>query len=106
MRTLVLILVFGAMGLSPFFLGGTVEARRDLGVPPDRCIEVVQDQIEELLAAGPIAHLPPGILKLGLECIPEEGWWATPLVPGTNVPGIEMVPLTHVDGQNPTDGDF
>ena len=101
MRTLVLILVLGAAGLSPLFLGGTAEARRDLGVPPDRCIEVVQDQIAELLASGPIAKLPPGILKMGLECIPREGWWANPLVPGTNVPGIEMVPLTHVDGQMP-----
>jgi len=106
MRILVLIFVFGAMGLSPFLLSGKAEARRDLGVPPERCIEVVQDQIEELLASGPISHLPPGLLKMGLECIPEEGWvWAHPLVPSLEIPvGVPVqVQEQHQDDKTDLD---
>jgi len=104
MRILVLILVFGAMGASPLFLSGA-SAQRSADIVIERCIERVQDEIEAMQADGPVVNLPPGIVKMGLECIPITHWRATPLYPQTDIPGVEMVPLNHVDRQMPPTGD-
>ncbi len=92
MRTLILLAVLGAVGVSPFLLGGTAEAQdRSWGTPPDRCVEVIQDEIEGLQLEGPIVDLPPGILKMGLECYSARFRLARVIPPGQMDVAVEAV---------------
>ena len=104
MKTVVLILALGILGISPLFWGGSAEAQTQLPQKDNLCKEL-RLEIEGAETID-ISTWPAARVLLGLFCAHQgdPGSPNDPTVPGVPIPPSHRLDLDMRDGQPPTGG--
>jgi len=103
MKAIVLILAFGALGLTPFLWGGSAKAQTQLPQKTDVCKEL-QLEIEGSETID-ISTWPAARILLGLFCAHQGDPGQQPPTVGVAVPGIQQ-PQLELDHQQPPGDNF